>query len=94
MKRWVEKRVKAGYFQALLLLGENELKLPEGKYAMSISQKLLEILVCPRCKGAVELNPAKDGLICKACRLVYEVRDDIPIMLVDQARPLDAGSRH
>ncbi len=60
---------------------------------MAINEKLLEILVCPRCKGGVELNPAQGGLVCKSCRLVYEIRDDIPIMLIDQARPLDAGTR-
>jgi hypothetical protein len=35
------------------------------------------------------LNAAGDGLVCEACRLVYEIRDDIPIMLIEEARPLD-----
>lgn len=55
---------------------------------MAISPELLEILACPQCKGAIRLNAAGDGLICERCRLVYEIRDDIPIMLIDEARPL------
>ncbi len=53
-----------------------------------ISKELLDILACPKCKGPVQLNEKKDGLICKACRLVYEIRDDIPIMLIDEAKKL------
>jgi uncharacterized protein YbaR (Trm112 family) len=55
---------------------------------MTIKKELLEILACPKCKGDVALNEEQNGLICKACRLVYEIRDDIPIMLADEARPL------
>lgn len=56
---------------------------------MAISQELLDILVCPKCKGEIHLNDTKDGLICENCRLVYEIRDDIPVMLIDEANPLD-----
>ncbi len=55
---------------------------------MPVSQELLEILACPKCKGALRLTDAKDGLICDACRLVYPIREDIPIMLIDEAQPL------
>jgi len=55
---------------------------------MPISKELLEILACPQCKGPVELNEAGDGLTCTPCRLVYEIRDGIPIMLIDEAKPL------
>jgi uncharacterized protein YbaR (Trm112 family) len=55
---------------------------------MGISKELLEILVCPQCKGEVCLNPAEDGLICDRCRLLYEIREEIPIMLIDEAKPL------
>jgi uncharacterized protein len=55
---------------------------------MAINPELLEILACPKCKGDLHLSPAGDGLICDRCRLVYEIRDDIPIMLIDEARPL------
>ena len=56
---------------------------------MAVSQELLDILVCPKCKGDLELTADEDGLICRACRLLYEIRDDIPIMLIDEARPID-----
>lgn len=55
---------------------------------MAVDQQLLEILVCPKCKGDIHLTEQQDGLICNACRLVYEIREDIPIMLIDEARPL------
>jgi uncharacterized protein YbaR (Trm112 family) len=55
---------------------------------MAINKELLEILACPKCKGDIHLNPTEDGLICNACQLLYEIRDDIPIMLIDEAKPL------
>ena len=55
---------------------------------MAIKKELLDILACPKCKKDVVLNKEQNGLVCNACRLVYEIRDDIPIMLVDEARPL------
>jgi uncharacterized protein YbaR (Trm112 family) len=55
---------------------------------MALSQELLDILACPKCKGALQLNPKQDGLVCDACRLVYPVRDDIPIMLIEEAKPI------
>jgi len=57
---------------------------------MGISKELLEILACPKCKGDVRLNPTEDGLICDRCRLIYEIREEIPIMLIDEAKHLDA----
>jgi hypothetical protein len=54
---------------------------------MAISQELLEILACPKCKGDIYLNETKDGLICEKCSLVYEIKDDIPIMLIEEAKP-------
>ena len=55
---------------------------------MGISKELLDILACPKCKESVRLNESKNGLICDACKLLYEIRDDIPIMLIDAAKPL------
>ena len=56
---------------------------------MSIAPDLLAILVCPKCKGALEYRTApQESLVCHACRLVYAVEDDIPIMLIDEATPL------
>lgn len=55
---------------------------------MSLAPQLLAILVCPKCKGALEYREAESSLICRQCALRYPVREDIPIMLVDEASPL------
>jgi uncharacterized protein YbaR (Trm112 family) len=57
---------------------------------MAISQELLDILACPKCKGGIYLNDTKDGLICDHCKLLYEIRDDIPIMLIEEAKKLES----
>ena len=56
---------------------------------MTISPELLEILACPQCKGDVVLTEAKDALVCAACKLRYAIKDDIPIMLIDEATRID-----
>ncbi len=53
---------------------------------MKLDPVLLEILVCPDCKGSLTVDQDHDELICNGCGLIYPVRDDIPIMLVDEAR--------
>jgi uncharacterized protein YbaR (Trm112 family) len=50
-----------------------------------VDQKLLEILACPACKGGLICDEEDQKLVCQKCRLKYPVRDDIPVMLVDQA---------
>ena len=55
---------------------------------MAVSKELLDILACPKCKGEVRLNDEKDGLLCLQCKLLYPIKDDIPVMLVDEAIPL------
>jgi uncharacterized protein YbaR (Trm112 family) len=50
-----------------------------------LSKELLDILVCPACKNALEYNLERQTLKCTACHRVYPIRDDIPIMLVDEA---------
>jgi uncharacterized protein len=55
---------------------------------MTISKELLEILACPKCKGEIVLNEGQDGLICHSCKLLYEIKEGIPIMLIDEAKPL------
>jgi uncharacterized protein YbaR (Trm112 family) len=55
---------------------------------MAISKELLEILACPQCKGELSLTAGEDGLVCRTCKLVYRIEDDIPIMLIDEAKPL------
>ena len=52
---------------------------------MPISQDLLDILVCPLCKAPVKPTPDNSGLKCQSCRRVYPVRDEIPVMLVEEA---------
>jgi uncharacterized protein YbaR (Trm112 family) len=53
---------------------------------MAISSELLEILVCPACKSKLELKVDGSGLRCVACHRLYPIRDEIPIMLIDEAR--------
>lgn len=52
--------------------------------------KLLDILVCPVCKGPLEFHRAEQELVCKPCRLAYVIKDGIPVMLADEARQLSA----
>ena len=52
---------------------------------MTVSKELLDILVCPLCKTPVRLTPDNQGLKCSTCRRVYPIRDDIPVMLPDEA---------
>jgi len=52
---------------------------------MAVSQELLDILVCPEDKAPVRLTPDQSGLKCEKCRRVYPIKDDIPVMLVDEA---------
>ena len=54
-----------------------------------MDKKLLEILVCPLCKGPLEYDRKVEELICKPDRLAFPIRDDIPVMLEDEARRLD-----
>lgn len=50
---------------------------------------LLEILACPVCKGKLEYRREPEELVCRADRLAFRVRDDVPVMLVEEARPLE-----
>ena len=54
-----------------------------------LNKELLDILACPKCKGPVQLTDTEDGLVCQACKLLYEIRDGIPVMLIDEAKKLD-----
>lgn len=59
---------------------------------MAIDPELLEILACPVCKTPVELTDDEQGLRCDECSRVYPIRDDIPVMLVDEATVEEARS--
>jgi uncharacterized protein YbaR (Trm112 family) len=54
-----------------------------------IDKELLEILACPKCKGEIEYRQEEDKLLCPACSLKYPIRDDIPIMLIDEAERIE-----
>jgi uncharacterized protein YbaR (Trm112 family) len=56
---------------------------------MGIDKQLLDILACPKCKGDLKVADKEEGLICPACMLLYEIKDGIPIMLMDEAIELD-----
>jgi uncharacterized protein YbaR (Trm112 family) len=58
---------------------------------MALSKNLLDILACPQCKGLVRYDEPVGEICCDQCHLAYPVRDDIPVMLVDEARPLAGG---
>lgn len=55
-----------------------------------MDNKLLEILACPACKSSLKYLEKQQELVCVPCRLAYTVRDDIPIMLIDDARKITA----
>ncbi|MEW6443363.1 MAG: Trm112 family protein [bacterium] len=55
---------------------------------MALDPELLEILACPKCKGDIRLTDNGDALICDACKLKYAIKDDIPIMLIEEAEKL------
>jgi len=60
---------------------------------MALSRELLEILACPKCKGDIKLTENEDGLICEKCKLLYPIRDGIPVMLIDEAITLGKNER-
>ena len=56
---------------------------------MSLAPELKEILACPKCKGDLDFRESEQRIVCKACKLVYRIEDDIPVMLIDEATPLE-----
>ena len=52
---------------------------------MALDKELLNILACPKCKGDLEYDQEHEKLICHQCRLKYAIKEDIPIMLIDEA---------
>jgi len=60
---------------------------------MSINKKLLEILICPQCRGKVRFDENANAIICDRCKLGYEVKDDIPVMLAEEARKISDEPR-
>ncbi len=60
---------------------------------MSISKELLEILACPKCKKAIRYDSSKERLICDNCKVYYEIREGIPVMLIEEAKPLEQDQK-
>jgi len=56
---------------------------------LKVPKNLLDVLVCPKCRGKIELSEEENGIVCEKCRLVYPVTKDIPVMLIDSATPLE-----
>ncbi len=54
-----------------------------------LDKKLLDILACPKCKGDLEYDEKRDILICRKENIYYEVKNNIPILLIDKAKPID-----
>ena len=63
--------------------------VPADRPANAVDPKLLEILVCPLTKGPLEYDSEKQELISRSAKLAYPIRDGIPIMLPEEARPLE-----
>ena len=59
---------------------------------MNVDDWLLEILACPRCRASLRADEAASELVCTGCGLAYPVRDDIPVLLVDEARETTASA--
>ncbi|MFA5322208.1 MAG: Trm112 family protein [Smithella sp.] len=55
---------------------------------MPLNKQLLEILICPQCRGKVCLDEKAKGMVCEQCKLLYEIKDDIPVMLVEEAKKI------
>ena len=56
---------------------------------MGVSTELMNLLACPKCKGTVELDSAVGAILCHQCNLSYPVRDNIPVMLIDEANDIE-----
>ncbi len=56
---------------------------------MALAAELKEILACPKCKGDLDFQESERRIVCRACKLVYRIEDDVPVMLIDEATPLE-----
>jgi uncharacterized protein YbaR (Trm112 family) len=56
---------------------------------MPLEKELLEIIVCPKCKGDLVYEEEKNILLCKTCKVYYPVKDDIPILLIEASQPVE-----
>jgi len=54
---------------------------------VALNKHLKEILACPQCRGPLEIHEEKNEIHCRQCSLIYRIEDDIPILLIEEARP-------
>lgn len=57
---------------------------------MALDPELKKQLVCPKCRGELEFHEERHEIYCRACQLIYAIEDDIPVMLIEEAKPLRA----
>lgn len=57
-----------------------------------IKKELLEVLACPKCKGDIRVSKDEKHIVCDKCRLLYEIREEIPVMLADEAKQVEDTS--
>lgn len=61
---------------------------------MAVKKQLIDILACPKCKGDIRLSKDEKYIVCESCNLLYEIREDIPVMLIDEAKKVDDASKY
>lgn len=61
---------------------------------MGIKQELLDILACPKCKGDIRLSKDEKHIVCETCNLLYEIKEDIPVMLIDEAKKVEDATKY
>lgn len=61
---------------------------------MSINADLLDVLACPKCKSGIRVSKDENWIVCDTCKLVYEIREDIPVMLIDEAKQVEDTSEY
>lgn len=61
---------------------------------MKIKKELLDILACPKCKGDIRLSKDEKNIVCETCNLIYDIREDIPVMLIDEAKKVEDATKY
>lgn len=59
-----------------------------------IKQELLNVLACPKCKGEIRVSQDEKYIVCDSCKLLYEIRENIPVMLIDEAEQVEDTSKY
>jgi len=59
-----------------------------------VKKELLDVLACPKCKGDIRVSKDENCIVCDSCRLLYEIKEDIPVMLVDEAKQVEDTSSY